>query len=251
MARFISSPSNQEALEFAERYSRGSREVLTIVGCCRVEYSGRAKSVLDYGERLVIVKRDGSVLVHQSTGREPINWQPPNTKIEYGLREDRFILSSQRPDPGEKMRILFKRVDLISSFYLRDASKIRIVGMESNIIDLILENSSVIEPGLRVVSIEKPTRSGVIDIFGVDSNQVPVVIEVKRSQPGPAAVSQLEAYVHDFKRHNQEAEVRGILCAPRIPAMIRTLLAKKGLEWREFAPEFELADERQTTLDKY
>jgi RecB family endonuclease NucS len=249
MARFISSPSNQEALEFAERYR--NRKVLIIVGCCRVEYIGRAKSILDYGERLVIVKRDGSVLVHQSTGREPINWQPPNTKIEYGLKEDRFILSSQRLESNEKMRILFKRVDLISSFYLRDPGKIRIVGMESNIVDIILENSSVIEPGLRIVSREKPTRSGIIDIFAVDSNQVPVLIEVKRSQPGPSAVSQLEAYVHDFKRYNQEAEVRGILCAPKIPKMIRTLLAKKGLEWREFEPEFELADERQTTLDGY
>ncbi|NIA11896.1 MAG: DUF91 domain-containing protein, partial [Nitrospiraceae bacterium] len=56
--------------------------VLIVVGCCSVEYSGRARSTLGLGERIVIVKPDSSVLVHQRAGRELVNWKPPETGVQ-------------------------------------------------------------------------------------------------------------------------------------------------------------------------
>lgn len=225
--------------------------MLIIVGDCRVEYSGRAKSTLGWGERLIVVKADGSVLVHRNEKREPVNWQPPGTKTEYEAREDEFIVYSYRTSPPERMNIYFRDVELISAHSLRDNAELSIVGMERDLVDAIEEDPSVIEEGLRITDRERQTSSGSIDLFCVDQDGTPVVVEVKRGQPSPNAAYQLEAYIADFKRKNEYARVRGILCAPRVPEMIRNILEEKGLEWREVEVEFELADRHQQSLDDY
>ena len=70
------------------RGTRSKDNVLFVVGCCCVEYVGRARSTLGWGERIVVVKSDGSVLVHQRAGREPVNWQPPGTRVRYQIEDD-------------------------------------------------------------------------------------------------------------------------------------------------------------------
>jgi len=245
---FLLAPSLADACDFAKS---AGRRLLVIVGCCRVDYRGRAKSLLDFGERLVIIKRDGSVLVHQEEGREPVNWQPPNTRVRYSLKNGFLVLEAVRSHPRERMTLEFQSVKMISFFNLQDQGRLQVTGMEANIVEQIMENPGVLEPGLKIVATQKSTRSGVIDLFGFDSRGTPVVIEVKRSRASPSAVSQLEAYILDFKHRNRHARVRGMLCAPQIPRMVRTLLANRGLEWREFKPILELTDEKQTTLDRW
>ena len=54
-----------------------------------------------------------------------------------------------------------------------------------------------------------------------------------------------------LKNKNKQAEVRGILCAPRVPSMVKTLLDKCGLEHREIQIELELEDEKQSKLQQF
>jgi len=257
MVHMLLSPTSFEAEEFAGTHMRGARNsVLIVVGCCCVEYSGRARSTLGWGERIVIVKPDGSVLVHQRAGREPVNWQPPGTRVRYQTETDNgtslFVIYSYRFKPPEKMYVRFKTIKTISAYMLRDDQALQITGAESDIADRILSDPSIIEEGLRITDREKQTRSGAIDLYGIDQDHTPVIIEVKRSQPTPSAVFQLKAYVLDHQhRHTGKAQVRGILCAPSIPAMIRTLLTENGLEWRVFKYEFEQADDAQSTLEEF
>ncbi|MFQ5800386.1 MAG: endonuclease NucS, partial [Candidatus Hydrothermarchaeales archaeon] len=84
------SPSPQKALELI--YGKGAHSMILLLGECRVECQGRAKSYLDWGDRLVIVKKDGSVLVHQGESREPVNWQPPGTRPMYQAYDDLFVI---------------------------------------------------------------------------------------------------------------------------------------------------------------
>ena len=58
-------------------------------------------------------------------------------------------------------------------------------------------------------------------------------------------------YVNDVKRDIEEAEVRGVLCAPRIPDMVKKLLADYGLEWQEVERQIVLPDDRQKTLKDF
>ena len=118
--------------------------------------------------------------------------------------------------------------------------------------DRIMCDPSVIEDGLRITYREKQTRSCAIDLYGIDRDHTPAIIEIKRSQLTPSAVLQLKAYVLDHqRRHTENVRVRGILCAPNIPVMIRTLLTENELEWIVFKYELEQADDAQSTLEEF
>ena len=67
---------------------------------------------------------------------------------------------------------------------------------ESDIADRIMCDPSVIEEVLRITDREKWERSGAIDLYGVDRDHTPVIIEIKRSQPTPFAVFHLQAATH-------------------------------------------------------
>ena len=56
-----------------------------IVARCAVDYTGRLTAHLPEALRLIIVKADGSVLVHADAGGyKPLNWMTPPTAIEEG-----------------------------------------------------------------------------------------------------------------------------------------------------------------------
>ncbi|MFQ5815108.1 MAG: endonuclease NucS [Candidatus Hydrothermarchaeaceae archaeon] len=246
---YFVSPTLKEAFEFS--HSVSSREMLVIIGRCRIKYRGRAKSFLDFGDRLLIVKKDGSVLVHRDEKYTPVNWQPPGTRVEYSMDKDLFVLSAVRSNPPEKMVVEFERIQLMASTPLEDKAEMSITGMERDFVKRIIQDPNCIEEGFRLLREEKATYSGSIDLYGIDKEGNMVVIEVKRSQASPSAVIQLEAYIKDFKRKNSDVKVRGILVAPKIPPMIRRLLEDRGLEYRELEYEFELVEDKQRSLTEY
>ncbi len=249
--KYLISPSYEEALSALNESMGGiKKRMVTIVGTCKVDYAGRARSFLDYGERLVIVKADGTVMVHGNEKREPLNWQPPGTKVKY-TSDGGLTLEARRTSPPETMHIHFKDVTALSIFQLDDGARLNLVGEEEDIVDKLEKDPSVIEEGLRVLRREKVTNSGFIDLFCEDKDGVPVIVEVKRTSISPNAVYQMEAYLADFKKKNHKAAVRGILCAPRISEMARTLIAEKGLEYRQVGYDFELDDKKQRSLSNF
>jgi len=242
-----------DALSFIEQYHRRTAEktTLIIIGDCMVEYRGRAKSFLDWGERIVMIKQDGTLLIHQPVLREPVNWQPSGSKNVFTIEEGNLVLRSTHKNPPEKMQIIFRSISGIVIASLRDQAKLLITGMENDVVNHILLNPDCIEEGLRIKKREKPVKSGVIDLFGYDKNHVPVVIEVKRGLANINAVHQLRMYVNDIKEGREDVMVRGILCAPRIPDMVKNLLSDYGLEWREVSCPMVLPDDWQKTLEDF
>jgi RecB family endonuclease NucS len=244
------SPSPQKALELV--YGTGSaRSLILLLGECCVSYQGRAKSYLDWGDRLVIVKKDGAVLVHQGETREPVNWQPPGTRPTYHAVDDSFVIRAHRTKARELMKIEFRRIDLLTMKELTDKAELQLAGLEEDIVTKIMENPSIVEEGLRVSKKERKTDSGSIDLFCKDKEGCHVILEVKRGNPGISAAYQLEAYTHDFKKKNSDCKVRSILVAPRIPLMVKNRLMNKGLEYREINVRFDLADESQSKLKEW
>src|SRR5512146_3110252 len=133
--KYIVSPAPEEALEaLQDGISRTKKQMVTIVGDCKVEYNGRAKSCLDYGERLVIVKADGTVMVHGNEKREPLNWQPPGTKVKYSMNGG-LTIEAKRTSPPESMHIHFKNIEALSIFQLHDGAELNIIGEEADIVD--------------------------------------------------------------------------------------------------------------------
>jgi RecB family endonuclease NucS len=175
----------------------------------------------------------------------------PGSKTEFSVKDDNLILRSRHTNPPEKMKIIFRNLQLVTATSLRDNAKLIISGMETDVVNEIISNPAVIEEGLRISKREKHVKSGMIDLFGYDKNHTPVIIEVKRSLANISAVQQLRMYVSDIKKDVDSANVRGILCAPRIPDMVKKLLSDYGLEWQEVERHVVMPDDFQKTLKEF
>ncbi|WP_290818528.1 endonuclease NucS [Halovivax sp.] len=94
--RTIARPSLAAARDaVADALERGA--VVTVVGRCTVEYEGRATSSLGPGDRHLMVKPDGTVMVHTAAGRQPVNWQPPGCTCAV----ERVVEAPAGSDAGE------------------------------------------------------------------------------------------------------------------------------------------------------
>jgi hypothetical protein len=253
MTKDILNPNYKDALEFIKKNHtrKPDKTFLILAGDCMIDYKGRARSFLDWGERIIIIKQDGTLLVHQPEMREPINWQPTGSKTEFKIIEDKLVLKSYNKKPPEKMKIKFRNIKFILTTSIKDKAKLKISGMEKDVVNQIIDNPSVIEEGLRVIKREKPVKSGMIDLFCYDKNHIPVIIEVKRSLANISSVHQLRMYVKDTKKDIDSANVRGILCAPKIPDMVKNLLLDYKLEWMEVERKVILPYDNQKTLKEF
>lgn len=219
-------PSNTEIYSFLTK--RIYRELVVIFATCKVNYKGRAESVASESPRLIILKPDGTVIIHESVKREPLNWQPPGTKIEI-MNDYPLKIVAQRKRPKEVIEIDLKEVFYITSAEVKDGDFV-IKGREIDIVNTIIQNPSMIEEGFVPLTREYNTPYGKIDLVGLDKKGNFVIIEVKRSKAQLSAVSQLYRYYLHI-RETKEDKVRGILVAPDLTTHARELLQKLGLEF--------------------
>jgi RecB family endonuclease NucS len=211
--------------------------VVTLFGRCTVDYDGRAASTLGPGDRLVVLKPDGTTLVHTDEGQQPVNWQPPGCTHEVSVEEGSLVLRSERSTPEELLVVRFEALDHAGAFAGSDPSDLDLVGTEADLKDRILEDPSLVEPGFEPRSTERETPAGAVDIFGVDGDDTPVVVELKRRRVGPDAVGQLTRYVDALERDlHAETSVRGILVAPSVTDRARRLLGERGLDFVALEP---------------
>lgn len=245
----LTDPPVEEALTLLETgFERGG--MVTLVGECEVEYDGRASSHLPPGERLVILKPDGTLLVHRDSQRKPVNWQPPGSTHSARLDRDRLFIESARTSPHEEIEIVFETVVQVSVLELDDASDLALEGSEEDLRQRILEDPDVLEDGFRAMATERETAAGAIDIYGEDVNGTPVAVELKRRRVGPDAVGQLNRYVEALERNRPGRSVRGILVAPSVTDRAERLLTSENLEFVSLTPD-EVETSQPTHLSEF
>jgi len=218
--RVLTKPSPEDAKELVSAAIR-DKQLALLVGSCVVNYVGRAGSVLPEGERVVILKPDGTLLVHQRKKREPVNWNPPGCQASARLGEEGLQLISKRERPKEKLLVLFKSLELAASFELVDREELYLVGSERDLINVVFNEPSLIEPGF------KPLER---DLYGVDRDGNGMAVEFKRGRAELAGVSQLKRYVEELSERFGK-RVRGILVAPAITSSALKLLREAQLEY--------------------
>jgi RecB family endonuclease NucS len=212
-------------------------ELITVFGRCTVEYEGRAASTLGPGDRLVVLKPDGTVLVHTDEGQKPVNWQPPGCTHEPSVADGEFRIRSVRSTPDEELIVSFEQVEQIATFDVTDANDLALSGTEEDLRQRILDDPDLVEAGFRPLATERETPAGAVDIYGEDAAGATVVVELKRKRVGPDAVGQLSRYVEALDRElHADAEIRGMLVAPSVTERARTLLGEKGLEFVSLGP---------------
>jgi len=210
---------------------------LIVVGRCWVRYVGRASSKLEKGERILMAKTDGSVLVHRGTGYEPVNWMPGGDTVFHVHAKDNVLeVRAVRRKPAESVAVLFDEVCLISSLKLVDSGDFSLYASEEDMHRALLLKPELLEDGFRVISYEKKVEPGFVDVYGIDRHGKLVVVEVKRKTAGKDAAIQLAGYVEAIRK-KADREVRGVLAAPDIAKDVQRTLASLGLEFRHLDPK--------------
>src|SRR5512146_2030383 len=187
--------------------------MLLVAGNCRVIYSGRAKSTLELGERLLIIKEDGALLVHRPVGYEPVNWQPTGSVFHVEIKDGTLEIHGIRQKPRESLKITFDDVYMVSSLNLSDAGEFVLYASEDDMHRAVLLKPDLLEDGFKPISWEKHVEPGFVDIYGEDKNGRLVIVEVKRKAATREAALQLAKYVEPIKA-KVNREVRAILAAP-------------------------------------
>ena len=227
----------------------------TIVLCarCKVRYSGRAESFLENGDRIIMIKSDTALLVHQPTGSVPINYMKPRAVHIIRMQDSILVLSSSNASDKEKMDILIDKVYFFNSQKLEDYEGIILSGTEEDMSNMIYDNPFLIEEGFKPVSQEEQTKYGFIDVLGVDKKGVLTIIECKRYCAELSAVTQLRRYVEKVMVSKGISRVRGILAAPKITENARQMLLDWGFEFKSVNPPkyFEEFDKKQSRLNSF
>jgi RecB family endonuclease NucS len=231
----MENPSLEEA-EKTVREALEKHRLLVVVGNCWVGYKGRASSKLQPGERILIVKGDGSLLVHRPEGYEPVNWQPSGCIFQTRLSGKTLQISAIRRKPAEMVKIFFDKVYLLSVFTLLDGGEFSLYASEEDMQKAILLKPTLIEEGFKPIAYEKKVEPGFVDVYGVDKAGRFVVVEIKRKTVGREAVFQLAKYVEAVKGMVNR-EVRGILAAPNIAKGVQRLLETLKLDFRHVDPK--------------
>ena len=152
-----------------------------VVARCEVLYTGRLTAFLPESTRLLILKSDGSVLVHADAGGyKPLNWMTPPTTIEVEGEPPELIAVRKRAGKSED-RLEIRIHELLSDVSARDGRGRRSRGRgRAPAPGRAGGGAEALGEGLRLVRREWPTDIGPVDIMCRDRDDGWVAVEVKR-----------------------------------------------------------------------
>jgi len=197
--------------------------VRLVVARCSVDYSGRLTAHLPPATRLIVIKADGSVLIHSDTGTKALNWMSPPCRLaESGTQ---WVVTGKA---GETLTISIEEIVSDTSFAIGDDPGLVKDGVESHLQELLAVQLHVLGEGWRLVRREYPTAIGPVDLMCRDALGTSVAIEVKR-RGEIDGVEQLTRYLDLLNRDPLLAPVRGILAAQEIKPQARVLAQDRGI----------------------
>ncbi|HDQ60101.1 MAG TPA: DUF91 domain-containing protein [Candidatus Woesearchaeota archaeon] len=232
--------------DYAEKLAKALEKDETIVigADCSIDYSGRAESFLPFGERIIIIKSDKNLIVHQPKGTAPVNYMKAGSVHNLEKVPEGVVLSSK--NSKEFMRTVLRKIHFIQTKKLDDNAEIMLNGSEKQMSDMIVRNPELISRDFRPLSREEHTKYGFIDVFGHDKEGNLVVVECKRYSADLGAVTQLRRYVEKIKQLKGIENVNGILASPKISANALKMLEDWGFEHRKIDPPKYLEKHRKS-----
>ncbi|MGH3196653.1 MAG: endonuclease NucS [Streptosporangiaceae bacterium] len=222
-----------------------------VIARCSVDYVGRLTAHLPSALRLLIVKADGSVLVHSDGGSyKPLNWMSPPCRLTE--KPGKWTVAGKS---GETLAITITEVMSDTSVDLGADPGLVKDGVEADLQELLAAQLDVLGEGWRLVRREYPTPIGPVDLMCRDGAGVSVAVEIKRrgeidgssSNEGAAsaggahvaveikrvagidAVEQLTRYLELLNRDSLLRPVKGVLAAQSIRPQARTLAEDRGI----------------------
>jgi endonuclease len=207
--------------------------VRLVIARCSVDYVGRLNTHLPMARRLIIVKADGSVLIH-SDGQfgtrttyggsyKPLNWMSPPCRLEESPGSWRVVSKN-----GEELRITIEEVLHDSTHELGADPGLVKDGVETHLQELLAAQVHLLGEGWRLVRREYPTAIGPVDLMCRDADATAVAVEVKR-RGDIDGVEQLTRYLELLNRDPLLTPVRGVFAAQEIRPQARVLAEDRGI----------------------
>ena len=195
-----------------------------VIARCSVDYGGRLTAHLPEALRLLIVKADGSVLVHSDGGSyKPLNWMSPPCRLSE--EPGKWTVTNKA---GETLTItIYETVSDTSVALGVDPGLVK-DGVEAHLQQLLAGQLHLLGDGWRLIRREYPTPIGPVDIMCRDSDGTHVAIEIKR-RGEIDGVEQLTRYLDLLNRDPLLAPVHGIFAAQEIKPQARVLAADRGI----------------------
>jgi len=201
-----------------------------IVARCSVEYSGRLSARLPEALRLVMLKADGSVLVHADAGGyKPLNWMTPPTVVE---EEDGRIVVRKLKGDDRLDIVLAEVISDVTHPMDFDAARLDKDGVEADLQVALADAPGWCGEGFRLVRREWPTDIGPVDLMCRDAEDGWIAVEIKRVGTIDA-VEQLARYLERIRLDPALAGCRGVLAAQVVKPQARVLAEARGLDWVE------------------
>jgi endonuclease len=198
--------------------------VRLVIARCSVDYDGRLTAHLPPALRLLIVKADGSVLVHSDGGSyKPLNWMSPPCRLTE--QPDKWTVTNKA---GETLTIAIEETLSDTSVDLGVDPGLVKDGVESHLQELLAEQLHLLGEGYRLVRREYPTPIGPVDIMCRAADGVHVAVEIKR-RGEIDGVEQLTRYLELLNRDPLLAPVQGVFAAQEIKPQARTLAVDRGI----------------------
>ena len=208
-----------------------------VIADCTVDYSGRLSAHLPRATRLLMLKGDGSVLVHSDAGSyKPLNWMnPPCTVTALALDEAAGGLGVveawqvEQGKTGDKLLISIYQVFSDVTHELGEDPGLIKDGVEANLQELLAEQVALVHPDAILVRREYFTAIGPVDLLLAVPGQGHIAVELKR-RGEIDGVEQLTRYLDLLNRDPLLAPVRGVFAAQEIKPQARTLAEDRGIE---------------------
>jgi hypothetical protein len=198
--------------------------VRLVIARCSVDYGGRLTAHLPEALRLLIVKADGSVLVHSDGGSyKPLNWMSPPCRLSE--EPGKWTVTNKA---GETLTITIYETVSDTSVNLGVDPGLVKDGVEAHLQELLAGQLHLLGDGWRLIRREYPTPIGPVDIMCRDSDGAHVAIEIKR-RGEIDGVEQLTRYLDLLNRDRLLAPVHGIFAAQEIKPQARVLAADRGI----------------------
>ena len=207
-----------------------------VIARCSVDYEGRLRAHLPLATRLLLVKADGSVLVHSDGGSyKPLNWMsPPCAMAEVAPEEDEVaagvesVWVVQHAKSEDRLRVRLYEVLHDSAHELGVDPGLVKDGVEAHLQRLLAEHIVTLGKGYTLVRREYMTAIGPVDILCRDASGATVAVEIKR-RGDIDGVEQLTRYLELMNRDSHLAPVTGVFAAQEIRPQARTLAADRGI----------------------
>jgi len=209
------------------------------VARCQVDYAGRLTAHLPMATRVLMLKADGSVLVHSDGGSyKPLNWMSPPCTFAEGTAADPLDDSREliewtvtNPKSEDTLRILIEEVLHDSEHDLGIDPGLQKDGVEKHLQELLAEHPHTLADGLTLVRREFPTAIGPVDLMCRDAGGLSVAVEIKR-RGEIDGVEQLTRYLELLNRDpllTVRGAVTGIFAAQEIKPQARVLAEDRGI----------------------